>query len=162
MTKSLALSLLTFLLAGGLPAAGTAANVRTWAMPPEEPSSSDFKVEADGHPVFVCVAHVAPADEKLRWREMDDIPHSGEFYAVASFSSFDMSGPVKTIRVTYRDDVKQAKVLPTSYGIVTQSSSQPHHRGKRRFHFIAASVCKPAGIRRASRSRSQHNLFWPR
>jgi len=124
MTKSLALSLFTFLLAGGLPAAGTAANLRTWAMPPEEPPSNDFKVEADGHPVFVCVAHVAPADEKLRWREMDDIPHSGEFYAIASFASFDMSGPVKMIRVTYRDDVKQAKVLPTSYGIV------PHIHGK--------------------------------
>ncbi len=95
-------------------------NVRVWAMPADEPVSKDFKVEADGQPVFVAVTHVAPADEKRRWKAMDDIPHSGDFFSLASFASFDMSGPVKVIRITYRDAVEQAKILPTSYGLTPQ------------------------------------------
>jgi hypothetical protein len=35
-----------------------------------------------------------------------------------------MRGPVKIIRITYRDEVKQAKILPTSYGVA------PHVEGK--------------------------------
>jgi hypothetical protein len=91
-------------------------NVRTWPMPEGEPSSQDFKVEADGAPVFVGVAHVAPGDAQRRWKAMDDVPHSGDYFDVASFASFDMRGPVK-IRITYRDEVKQAKILPTSLGL---------------------------------------------
>ena len=103
-----------------LPVVATAqsSNVRAWPMPDGEAASSDFTVEADSVPVFVCLTHVAPADAQLRWKAMDDIAHSGDYYALASFASFDLSGPVKTVRITYREDVKQAKILPTSYGII--------------------------------------------
>jgi len=105
-----------FLLIPATPYAATAGDqVHVWPMPSGETASSDFQVEADGHPVFVSVAHVAPASDQLRWKAMDYIPHSGDYYAVASFASFDMSGPVQTIRITYRDEIKQAKILPTSY-----------------------------------------------
>jgi hypothetical protein len=49
---------------------------------------------------------------------MDDISHSSDYFDIASFASFDMRERVKTIRITYYEDVKQAKILPTSYGIV--------------------------------------------
>jgi len=103
-----------------LPVVATAqsSNVRAWPMPDGEAASSDFTVEADSVPVFVCLTHVAPADAQLRWKAMDDIAHSGDYYALASFASFDLSGQVKTVRITYREDVKQAKILPTSYGII--------------------------------------------
>jgi len=107
-----------------LPAAGLAqasqpasSRVRVWTLPADEPPSSDFKVEVDGQPVFVCLAHVAPADPQLRWKAMDDIPHSGDYFALASFASFDLRGSVKAIRVTCRDEVKTAKLLPTSCGL---------------------------------------------
>jgi hypothetical protein len=86
-------------------------------MPAGEPASADFKVEADGQPVFVCTTHVGPADVKRLWKAMDDVPHSGDYFDVASFASFDMLGPVKTICITCPGEVKQAKILPTSYGL---------------------------------------------
>ena len=108
-----------------LPAAGLAqaahpvsSRIRVWTLPSDEPASSDFKVEVDGQPVFVCLAHVAPADPRLRWKAMDDVSHSGDYFALASFASFDLGGPVKTIRITCRDEVKEAKILPASYGLV--------------------------------------------
>ena len=110
--------LLASVLALPLLAKAQSTNVRTWPMPEGEVASSDFKVEADGQPVFVCVTHVAPADAQRRWKAMDDVPHSADYFDLASFASFDMRGPVKTIRVTYHEDVRQAKILPTSYGIV--------------------------------------------
>jgi hypothetical protein len=96
-------------------------SVKVWPLPADEPVSTDFKVDVDGHPVFVAVAHVAPANDQLRWKDMDDLPHSGDYYALASFASFDMSAPVKAIRVTYRDNVTSAKILPTSCGIIPQT-----------------------------------------
>ena len=113
-----------FVNTSNMTSAAIPATVRVWTMPVDEPSSSDFKVEADGQPVFVDVAHVAPADEKRRWKAMDDVVHSADYYDLASFASFDMRGPVKIIRITYRDEVKQAKILPTSYGVA------PHVEGK--------------------------------
>ena len=94
-----------------------AAHVHAWAEPAGEAASGDFQVEADGVPVFVSVAHVAPADAQRRWKAMDDIPHSGDYFDVASFASFDVRGAVK-VTVTYREEVKAAKILPTSYGMV--------------------------------------------
>ena len=99
-------------------ASEAASRVRVWTMPADEPASSDFKVVADGQPVFVCVTHVAPDDDKLRWKAMDDKLHTADYFAIASFASFDMRGPVKNICVTSRDEVKQAKILPSSYGVV--------------------------------------------
>src|ERR1017187_3809281 len=97
-----------FVNTSNMTSAAIPATVRVWTMPVDEPSSSDFKVEADGQPVFVGVAHVAPADEKRRWKAMDDVVHSADYYDLASFASFDMRGPVKIIRITYRDEVDPA------------------------------------------------------
>lgn len=136
--KLLPLVILMLFSARGLAEADHSLNndVHVWTMPAGEPRSSDFKVEADGQPVFVCLAHVAPADEKLRWREMDDIPHSGDYYALASFASFDMRGPVKNVCIICNEDVKQAKILPSSYGIV------PKIAGKE----VAFSLDHPANL----------------
>jgi hypothetical protein len=104
--------------------AGNAPNVRVWPMPPDEPVSKDFTVQVEGIPVFVATTHVAPADEQRRWKAMDDVPHSGDYFDVASFASFDMRGPIQRVRISYRDEVKSAKILPSSYGLV------PHFEGK--------------------------------
>ena len=99
-------------------ASAVASNVRVWALPAGEPVSRDFKVEAEGQPVLVGITHVAPADDKLRWKAMDDKAHTADYFALASFASLDLRGPVKNICVTFRDEVKQVKILPSSYGIV--------------------------------------------
>jgi len=105
-------------------------------MPPDEPASADFKVEVDWHPVSVATAHVAPADDALRWKAMDDKAHSGDYFAIASFASFDMRQPVKVVRVTFRDEVKQAKILPSSYSLT------PRIAGKE----ITFSLDRPANL----------------
>ena len=115
---------------------GAASHVRVWAVPADEPASRDFKVEADGQPVFICVTHVAPADDKLRWKAMDDKDHTADYFALASFAGFNMRGPVKNICVTFRDEVKQAKILPSSSGVV------PRIQG----HQVIFSLDHPANL----------------
>jgi hypothetical protein len=112
------------------------ASVRTWPMPADEPRSADFKVEADGQPVFVGVVHVASADDQRRWKSMDDAPNWTNYYEHASVASFDMRGPVKLIRVICPNEVKQAKVLPTSYGVT------PHIDGRE----VTFSIEHPGSI----------------
>jgi len=137
------MKLFPFLLLLALPGAGFAqsshragGSVRVWSMPADELSSSDFKVEVDGQPVSVCLAHVAPADAPRRWKAMDDIPHSGDYFDLASFAGFDLNGPVKTVRITCRDEVKEAKILPSSYGLI------PHVAGKQ----VTFSLDHPANL----------------
>ena len=81
------------------------------------PLSADFAVAVDGRPSPAYAARVAPADEKQRWRAMDDVAHSADFFDMAAFSTFDVGGPA-TVAVTCRVDVRSAKVLPASAGVV--------------------------------------------
>jgi len=97
-------------------AAGGPAQVRAWPAPKEEPLSKDFVVSAGGSDVPVYVAKVAPGDDALRWKAMDDAAHSGDYADHASFAPFDMSGPA-TIKITCPQAVHAARVLPASYHI---------------------------------------------
>lgn len=98
------------------PLGAAAGNARVWPMPAGEPRSDVFQVEADGQTVFVSQTHVAPTDAVSRFKAVDDVPHSGDYFALASFGSFDLTGPVQ-VRVTCEENVKQLKLLPSSYGL---------------------------------------------
>lgn len=99
------------------PLANASPNAEVSPAAPGEVMSKDFVVSVDGANAPVYLAKVASGDDKIRWKEMDDIPHSGDYAEQASFAPFDMRGPV-TVTITCPAALEGAKVLPTSYGIV--------------------------------------------
>lgn len=94
-----------------------AVQVKVQAAPAGEPLSTNFSVSVEGRSVPVYIAKVASGDRGLRFKSVDDIPTSGTYFERAGFSSFDCDGAVN-VTVTCPESVRQAKLLPTSYGIV--------------------------------------------
>ena len=92
------------------------AAVRVWAASTGEALSKDFRVEVEGQEIPVYVAKVAPADPARRWKAMDDKANSADYFELASFASFDMSGAV-TVTVACPEAIQSARVLPSSFGI---------------------------------------------
>ena len=92
------------------------ATVRVYPAPAGVAMSDRFTVAVDGQPSPAYRALVAPADEKRRWRAMDDAAHSAELFDPAAFTTFDVDGPA-TVTVTCPADVRSAKVLPTAAGV---------------------------------------------
>lgn len=90
--------------------------VVTHPAPAGEALSTRYKVTVDRRTVPVYVARVAPRDEALRWKAMDDKANSAKYYEEAAFASFDASGRVR-IEVTCPDPVSSVRVLPSSAGI---------------------------------------------
>lgn len=90
--------------------------VRIYPAPAGEPLSDRFQVTVNGRRALVYRARVAPGDEQLRWKAMDDKANSANYYEEAAFTTFDMSAPVR-IRVVCKDRVQSAVVLPSSAGI---------------------------------------------
>jgi len=107
-----------FPLAAALASAPSAwtANVRVCPAPEGENLSKDFRVTVEDQPVPVYLAKVAPADPARRWKAMDDKGNSADYFELASFASFDMSGAV-TVTVACPEAIQSAKVLPSSFGI---------------------------------------------
>lgn len=103
-----------------------AGEVRIAEAPAGEELSRQFSVSVEGRNVPVYRAKVAPADEARRWKAMDDIAHSGEYFDLASFASFDLQGSV-VVTVTCPEAVRSAKVLPASFGIEAAVSSEDAH-----------------------------------
>jgi anti-sigma factor RsiW len=91
-------------------------SVNVYPAPEGETLSKDYAVTAGGKAVPVYTARVAPADPARRWKAMDDVAHSAEYFDMAAFASFDMQGPVE-ITVTCPDEIKSAKILPSSLKI---------------------------------------------
>jgi len=71
--------------------------VVTWALPADEPQSTDYQVLAGGKTAFVSTATVLRGEP-------------------ASFSSFDFSGSVQ-VKISYSDTIRSFKILPASLGI---------------------------------------------
>jgi hypothetical protein len=78
--------------------------------------SSAFKVSAAGRPVSVYLAKVGAADPARRFKAVDDMIHSEQYFDNAAFAYFDMQGSA-TVTVTVSQAVITAKVLPASAGI---------------------------------------------
>lgn len=91
--------------------------------PTGETLSTDYKVSIGNQDVPVYSARVAPADAERRWKAMDDKKNSADFFDTAAFAYFDMQDTVN-VTVTVPDTVTNAKILPSSAGIV------PHISGK--------------------------------
>jgi hypothetical protein len=96
--------------------ASLAATVKVYPAPQGEELSTDYTVQVEGQDTPVYVAKVSPADQKARWKGMDDKANSADYFETASFTYFDFEGTVR-IRITCPQAVHSAKVLPSSYGI---------------------------------------------
>jgi hypothetical protein len=103
------------LLAAPGPAPG--GTVKVYPAPAGEELSKDFAVKVEGKDVPVYAAKVAPRDPARRWKAMDDKKNSADYFEMASLAYFDMQGAVK-VAVTCPEEVKEARVLPTSAKIV--------------------------------------------
>lgn len=93
-----------------------AGSVRVYPAPVGEELSRDFSVKVEGMEAPVYEAKVAPADPGLRWKAMDDKANSANYFARASFASFDMEGPV-AVTVTCPEAIQSVKVLPSGLKI---------------------------------------------
>ena len=111
--------LAAFIIATMLAAAAHAGEVRVSPAPAGEEVSKKFSVSVEGKEAPVYTAKVAPADDARRWKAMDDIAHSGDYFDMAAFASFDMSGPV-AVTVTCPVAVKSVRILPTSLGLAAK------------------------------------------
>jgi hypothetical protein len=85
--------------------------------PSEELLSEDFKVFVEGENLPVYSVKVAPEDQELRWKAMDDKENLGKYYDEAAFAYFDMNDEVD-IKVTNDEEIRSVKILPSSAGIV--------------------------------------------
>jgi hypothetical protein len=116
MSVPLVLSAFAFVLFGLVQSVSLAASAKVYPAPKGEELSKDYTVQVDGQDSPVYVAKVAPADQKARWKGMDDKKNSADFFEKASFTYFDFEGAVR-IQITCAEPVRSAKVLPSSYGI---------------------------------------------
>ena len=93
-------------------------NVVIYDAPEGEILNTKYTVTADGFNVPVYNAKVGIEDREKRNYGMDAKAESANFFDIAGFAYFDMKqGPV-TVTVSVDEEIKEAKVLPTSYGIV--------------------------------------------
>ncbi|MXV13995.1 glycosyl hydrolase family 28 protein [Hufsiella ginkgonis] len=91
--------------------------VRIYPSPKGETLSSQYRVTANGQEVPVYSAKVGARDKVRRGKAMDDKQHSGAYFDLASFASFDLESGSAVIRVTVPETVTAARILPSSYGI---------------------------------------------
>ncbi|HSU66030.1 MAG TPA: glycosyl hydrolase family 28 protein [Tepidisphaeraceae bacterium] len=101
---------------GTASSAAAESRVHVVPAPVGAPLSKDFSVRVEGADVPVYLARVAPGDDARRWKAMDDAARSGDYADHASFTPFDMSGPVN-VRIECPEAIKTVRVLPTSWHI---------------------------------------------
>lgn len=92
-------------------------DVRIYPAPAGEPLSTNFTVMVGQKTVPVYIAKVASADPVRRMKAMDDKVNSAQFFELAAFTYFDLPGGAEMV-VNYAGPVHQAKILPSSSGIV--------------------------------------------
>ena len=101
--------------------------------PKGEVLNEKYKVTADGYNVPVYNAKIGAEQKADREKAMDDPPNSHKYYDIAGIAYFDLKqGPV-TVTVTTGEDVNEAKILPSSFGII------PKIEGKK----VSFEITKP-------------------
>jgi Glycosyl hydrolases family 28 len=115
--------------------ASSLAHIQSAPVPTTEPTSPDFSITADQTPIPVYLAKIAPADDRLRWHEMDDIKNSATYADHCSFAPFDIDSPA-TLTITCPNEIHSAKILPTSFNL------HPQFTGKQ----ITLTIIKPQNL----------------
>ncbi|GAB2700894.1 hypothetical protein GCM10027037_27330 [Mucilaginibacter koreensis] len=90
--------------------------LKTYPAPKGAVLSSAFKVSVDTKPLSVYLAKVAAGNAVRRFKAVDDLLHSEQYFDEAAFTYFDLQGTA-TITVTVNQNVRSAKILPSSAGI---------------------------------------------
>ena len=103
--------------------ASASEKVHVYPAPAGEELSPSFVVNVDGEPTPVYGCKVAPAEKERRWKAMDDLAHSGDYFEKGAFVYFDIKGPV-VITVTCPEVIQSARILPTSYGIIPKTDGK--------------------------------------
>ncbi|MDR0575875.1 MAG: hypothetical protein LBG96_17940 [Tannerella sp.] len=94
-------------------------HIRIYPAPEGEELSAAYTVKVEGETVPVYQVKVAPADNDLRDKAMDDKENTADFFDVAAFAYFDMNKPV-TVTVSIPENIQTVKILPASAGIVPE------------------------------------------
>jgi hypothetical protein len=102
-----------FIFQRGLPEKNS---IRVYPSPPGEPLSTVYHVSSAGKNVPVYIAKIGAADDNRRFKAVDDLMHSADYFDTASFAYFDMEGTVN-IKVAIGQTIRVAKILPLSANI---------------------------------------------
>lgn len=84
--------------------------------PEGEVLNTVYRVKVEGESVPVYTFKVAPKDQQLRWKAMDDKKNSADYYETAAFASFDLKDEV-TVEVSTQKSIHSVQILPVSAGI---------------------------------------------
>ena len=103
--------------------------------PRGETLSKLYHVSVNGRPLAVYLAKVAMGDNKQRFKAVDDLLNSANYYDTAAFAYFDMRGAA-IIRVSINNTITKAKILPASAEI----------KIKKYQRYLTFTVTKPQDI----------------
>lgn len=95
---------------------------RIYPAPEGEVLNTVYRVKVEGESVPVYPFKVAPKDQQLRWKAMDDKKNSADYYERAAFASFDLKDEV-TVEVSAQKPIRSVQILPVSAGVI------PHIQG---------------------------------
>ena len=109
--------------------------VVSYPPPRGEVLSNQYLILVAGHIIPVYLAKIGCADDKQRFKAVDDLLHSAEYFDIASFAYFDLKGSVK-VSISISDTVKTLKILPSGSvaGIV------------KHLHSVSFTVNKPNNL----------------
>lgn len=109
--------------------------LRIYPAPNGATLSNAYKVSVDAKPLAVFPVKVGAADPQRRFKAVDDLLHSDQYYDVAAFTYFDLQGTA-TVTVSVPQVVQSVKVLPSSAGIKARIQG----------HSVSFSVSKPQNL----------------
>jgi hypothetical protein len=90
--------------------------IKIYPAPKGAALSSAYKVAVGNRAVPVYLAKVGAADAGRRFKAVDDLLHSEDYYDTAAFAYFDMEGG-SAVKISINKPIKSVKVLPSSAGI---------------------------------------------
>ena len=90
--------------------------IKVYPSPVGEPLSKIYRVAVAGKTVPVYLAKIGAADNNRRFKAVDDLMHSAEYYDTAAFAYFDMEGSC-IVQVAIDQTIRIAKILPLSANI---------------------------------------------
>ena len=96
--------------------AAPADNVIIYPAPRGETLNTNYIVKVKGQNVPVYNAKIGSADNVARFKAVDDLLHSADYYDTAAFAYFDLQGSA-AVTVFSQKLMSSAKILPTSAGI---------------------------------------------